>query len=565
MDTDVTKTLSAAHLAPQPRINVLGLDYLHLRLDDGSDFYVTTYGRPFMRQLLPENHWGDKAWFRGHSVRLPGTSALHKISTKYVDGISIDIVMKWNRMGQDIPGETEASDLDGAEFNSPFEEFSLVMEMRNTRCETLARAYTHKPLAIYVPRKYVEAERMGRKAYKMEGVQRKHGEIRLDVNRQYAVIYEWIKGVDAAQAFTSRLLGEETMVALVRRADQEMNRRGFRVRDSKPHHVIVRPTRNGAIARSRQGDILYALVDFELLERTPQREQMVRASRRKTYLVKQAHRFEVEEEFPPSLTPVNIMGVDYVYGQVESTDGRLWVVGKDPALFEYFLPEKWRKTPRKRLSVARKVYYTLSKDGIHLVWLRSSVGKKPLVDPLVVNEKAVLAHGYNSPFEEVSLCMELARKGIDTIYPRAIYMTGRMPEIPTDLVDDSRYQSHAALQTPEMHPILARHHDHIIIWGYWNGPDELLAAKDEELYRGIDAFTAREEGRITQEEYARVVQATEQRLSEAEVEDLNLRGSHLLLSLDRSGRLAVDQQGIPVVRICNFELLRRTATGDTDQ
>jgi len=116
-----------------------------------------------------------------------------------------------------------------------------------------------------------------------------------------------------------------------------------------------------------------------------------------------------------------------------------------------------------------------------------------------------------------------------------------------------------------MHPILARHHDHIIIWGYWNGPDELLAAKDEELYRGIDAFTAREEGRITQEEYARVVQATEQRLSEAEVEDLNLRGSHLLLSLDRSGRLAVDQQGIPVVRICNFELLRRTATGDTDQ
>ena len=34
------------------------------------------------------------------------------------------------------------------------------------------------------------------------------------------------------------------------------------------------------------------------------------------------------------------MGVDYVYGEVESTGGALWVVGRDPVLFDYFLPEK---------------------------------------------------------------------------------------------------------------------------------------------------------------------------------------------------------------------------------
>ena len=41
------------------------------------------------------------------------------------------------------------------------------------------------------------------------------------------------------------------------------------------------------------------------------------------------------------------------------------------------------------------------------------------------------------------------------------------------------------------------------------------------------------------------------------IEDLNLRGNHLLLSLDMSDRLATDCDGEPLVRICNFELLRR--------
>jgi hypothetical protein len=30
------------------------------------------------------------------------------------------------------------------------------------------------------------------------------------------------------------------------------------------------------------------------------------------------------------------MGVDYIYGRAESTGGILWVVGKDPDLFNYF-------------------------------------------------------------------------------------------------------------------------------------------------------------------------------------------------------------------------------------
>ncbi len=96
----------ALHFAPRPLITVLGVKYLHLRVQDGTDLYITEHGLPFTKCLLPENHWADDAWMKRNSVRLPGTSALFRVTTKEVDGRSKDIVVKWNRMGQDIPGET---------------------------------------------------------------------------------------------------------------------------------------------------------------------------------------------------------------------------------------------------------------------------------------------------------------------------------------------------------------------------------------------------------------------------------------------------------------------------
>ena len=544
------------HFAPQPLITVLGVKYLHLRMEDGTDLYVTEYGLPFTRCLLPQNHWCDEAWRKGHSVRLPGTSALYRVSTKEVEGRSKEIVVKWNRMGQDIPGETAAADLTEAEFNSPFTEFSLVLEMRHA---SPGKLYTHKPLAIYVPRKYVEGERLGRKRHKMEAIQRDLDEIDLDWNRNYAVIYEWLKGIDAAEAHQRGLIDHDGVVGLVQRSDSDLESKGFRVRDNKPQHVIVRPGSNGGLVEDRSGAILYGLVDFELLSRTPEREEAMRAAKRQDYLVRQAQRFETREQFPPGITAATIMGVDYVYGQVESTGGALWVVGRDPMLFDYFLPEKWRRTPRTKLSASEQVYKTVTKDNVHLVWRVSRVGERPDADPFVRSERRVLAHGYNSPFEELCIAMELSRKGIDTKYPRAIYMTGHQATAWSSLADLSRYESHAQLRTPTGHPILSERHEYVTIWGYWNGPDEVLAVKDEVVYRGVDALTAYREGRLTQKAYLRVMKAAKKRLAAAGIEDLNLRGDHLLLSVDRSDRLAIDQEGLPLIRIRNFELLKRVA------
>ncbi|RKY10757.1 MAG: hypothetical protein DRP56_00010 [Planctomycetota bacterium] len=75
---------------------------------------------------------------------------------------------------------------------------------------------------------------------------------------------------------------------------------------------------------------------------------------------------------------VQILGVGYVYGPVEATGGALWVVGKDPTLFDYFLPEKWRDTPRVKQSVFGQIYRTTTKDDVNLVWKVSRVGDRQL-------------------------------------------------------------------------------------------------------------------------------------------------------------------------------------------
>ncbi len=534
-------------------VSVLGVEYLHVRMEDGADLYVTEWGLPFVEQLAPPSHWGDRGWFIAHSRKLPGTSSLYRVRTKEVGGVSKDIVLKWNRMGQDIPGETRARGLATAEFNSPFEEFSLVMELRNSRGRPAATLLTHKPLAILVPRRYVETESLGRRRWRFEKLQKNHREVTLDPNRNYAVIYEWIKGIDAGQAMKEGLITRDVAERLVADSEQCLKQKGYRVKDHKPHHIIVRPHGAGGLARDRDGSILYALVDFELLERTPEHEREVRASRRHTYLSRQPHRFERTADVPPALSQTTVMGVDYVYGRVESSAGALWTVGDDPVLFDYFLPEKWRRTPRTSLSGSGRVFETRTKDDIHLVWRVSRVGQDLPSDA----PARARAHGYNSPFEEVALALKLTERGIETTYPRAVYMSGHKPEPHGRPPDVSRHRGHEHLHTPDGHPILSSDHEYMVLWGYWNGPDELLAAHDEDYYRPVDAARAAEEGLVPRALCRDLMDAAKERLARAGVEALWLKPDHLLLSVDPGGRLVMDAGGLPRVRICSFDLLAR--------
>ncbi len=543
-------------------VSVLGVPYAHWKAPEGDEMFLTGYGISCAASLRPEKFWTDADWFSSHSRRLSGSSTLYKITTKPWRGISKEIVLKWNRMGQEVPWGNVADGSSPYEFNSPYEEFSLVMELRGSRGETSGHTITHRPLAIYVPAKFVRADRSGRKDYLMNPKIVSHKEVKLDILRNYAVIYEWMEGIDAAEAYKRDLLEQAEMEQLVLGAEEELRTRGFVVGDSKAHHLIVRSNDRGRLIRDRQGRVPYGLVDFELLARTPQREDTLRKARRHAYLRKQKDRFSRpangSQRLAPGMMLTSIAGVDYVHAPVRSTGGALWVAGKDPSLFDYFLPERWESTPRTRLSERHGVFYTLTKDNIHLVWKASKAGQKPDADPFDAKGQRILEHGYNSPFEEFALALELSRRGVPTVNPRAIYMGGRHSHTPEDLYDDNRYQSHMKLVTWDGSPLLRRDRDYFLIWGYWNGPDDKLAAADGDYYESLSAQRAYRRGIIDKQQYLGLMSRYKAMLAEARVEDLNLRGSHLLLSLRSSGELVRDALGEPEVRVCNFELLRKT-------
>jgi len=539
---------------------ILKVEYAHTKLKTGDEIYLTKYGLPFLENLKPENFWTDKRWFNENSIKLRGTSTIFRIKTKEIKGISKDVVLRWNRMGQDIPGEEE--DHPNVEFNSPFEEVSLVMDLKKEIIEAgdcLKNIVIQIPLAIYVPIKPVELWQMGRKEYKMKGKIQSHREVQIDMYRSYAVIYEWIPGIDAVQAFQAGVLSKKKMEDLTLDAEKKIETKGFEVIDRKPHHVIVQFTEKGNLVQTDKNKIEYGLIDFELLKKTDKKKKEIKKAKRLDYHKRQRDRFviDVPKKFHPHLSHANILGVEYVFGRVESTKGRLWVVGKDPYLFDYFLPERWEKTGKTKISMFSESYYTISKDEIHLVWEVSKVGLRPDMDPFKEDEKKILEHGFNSPFEEVSLAVELGSQDIATIYPRAIYMTGDKMEVSSEIFDNSRYKNHKKYIASDRMPILKKNRYYIIVWGYWNGPDEKIAYQDGNYYEGVNVLTAYRRSVISEKEYLNLLHVTKEKLFKIGIEDLNLRGDHLLISFDSGGKLITDDQGTPEIRICNFEFLKK--------
>ena len=406
----LTRRHLPVHATP---VRLLGVDYVHLPTADGGDLYVTWDSVHRLDHLLVEN-WFEPAWFKAKRERLPGTSTLYRLPTKPVNGQSIDLVVKYCRVGEDVPLDTMTFNrFANAEFNSPYEEFSLVMDLRKSRAGP--RILTHRPLAIHVPAERLALWQTGRAEYRIASKKARYRDVELDILRQYVLIYEWVKGISADEALLqlSSTDRRRILAQLTERVRLDLERHGYMVIDHKPAHIIVRPQESGGLLKRREGEFAYALVDFELLALTPEHRCEVRASRRTSYLKRQRMRFQTPatSSFPEHLKPVKILGVSYVFGHAESTQGRLWVVGYDPELFDYFLPERWRHTPGKKLSATSETHYTLTKDNIHLVWKLSRVGEKPEVNPSSEIAAAILAHGFNSPFEECSIALDLVRHG----------------------------------------------------------------------------------------------------------------------------------------------------------
>jgi hypothetical protein len=544
-------------------LDLLGVTYVHSKTNDGGDLYLTKHGVPFWEHLLPEN-WFTKEWFEANRERLTGTSVVYRVPTKQVDHTTLDLVVKWSRVGEAVPLDTlTINRFIDAEFNSPFEEFSLLMELRAGKNGPPGiRMKTQKPLAIYVPSERLQLWQTGRSESKIAAKIARHPGVELDILRQYVLLYGWIKGADVTEAACLWQIEPEERKVFFDRAMSlvvhELELKGYRVVDMKPAHIIVRMHPDGSLLRDRNGQLVYALVDYELLERTPEHEQAVRSQHRQHYLRHMARRFEVDsgKPLPSHLKAVNVLGVDYVFGHAESTGGLLWVVGRDPDLFTYFLPERWRRTPKESLSSSNQVFRTRTKDNINLVWRVSRMGDTPWLPGAGPRAQEIVSYGYNSPFEEFALAFEMSQAGLRTIYPRAIYMTGHKADS-RKIADHSRYEAFKQLLTPEGLPVLCEDREYITIWGYWNGPDELLAAQDGQFYRGVSAEQAYLEQIVSAETLAELLEGVQGRMEQSGYEDLRFKADHLLLSLDPAKTLVQDTLSKPEVRLCNFELVRR--------
>lgn len=253
-------------------VSLLGVDYVRLKMQDGGDLYLTRFGLPLREHLAPEN-WYAPDWFAKRRMRLEGTSTIYRLPSRPVHGHALDLVVRFSRLGQQIPLGTQfLSENVHAEFNSPFEEFALVMALRAAHCDrSRPRMFTKKPLAIYVPATKLQDWQTGRLESKMAAKRARHPEVTLEKSRLYILLYGWIDGLNAVQAAHALGMTGPSARKFLRdatlRVIHDLTSHGFRVLDIKPEHIVVRIEPDGSLLRRPSGDLAYALVDYELLER----------------------------------------------------------------------------------------------------------------------------------------------------------------------------------------------------------------------------------------------------------------------------------------------------------
>jgi hypothetical protein len=148
------------------------------------------------------------------------------------------------------------------------------MDLRATRFGPRRRFVpTKRPLAIYSPPTRLELWQTGRNQGRIAKKQARLPEFKLDILRTYLLVYGWIKGVDAQDAADQTSLGglsrDHFLADAMAEVEGDLEQAGFRVLDMKPAHIIVRFDAEGKLRRHPDGRLVYALVDYELLERIP--------------------------------------------------------------------------------------------------------------------------------------------------------------------------------------------------------------------------------------------------------------------------------------------------------
>jgi hypothetical protein len=275
-------------LPAESRARVYGVDYAHLVLSSGGELFLTRHGWALSGLTIPQAWFVDRH-YQEAGRRLPGsTGTVYRVPAITPLGATDSLVIKFSRVAQDVPifVDKPVADIvpraviDIACFNDPFEEFGLLAELRHGPFgPERPRILTKRPLAIYSPPGHYELWQLGRKEWLFnqhvnrlianQGANGIGAPVTLDLRRDYILVFQWVKGLDAEQLYSGGLLSEDDMSALHFRATRELRANGFVVLDHKPRHLVLRPRRHGKGLLARHGKLTYALIDFELLKRLP--------------------------------------------------------------------------------------------------------------------------------------------------------------------------------------------------------------------------------------------------------------------------------------------------------
>jgi hypothetical protein len=280
-------------LPPGQRARVFGVDYALCPQPDGGELYISRTAWHWSAYLRPERWW-DRENLAVLGERLPGsTGTVYRARSAPPGKVPRDLVIKFSRLAQDVPLFIPDEFLESlpkeavatARFLGPFAELGLLTEMRESVMNHGPhRLRTKVPLAIYSPPEKYPLWQTGRHAdifrahlRAMAADQFENGlaQVTLDLERDYLAIFEWIDGIDAEEASKRGYLGDEALRYLTHSSNLAMARLGYRVLDNKPRHVIVRPRPDGTLT-TRHGQTLYALVDFELLQRIKDEDEPTR-------------------------------------------------------------------------------------------------------------------------------------------------------------------------------------------------------------------------------------------------------------------------------------------------
>ena len=261
---------------------VYDVPYIEQNFEDGGTMWMTRYGWAWRDHLTPEKWYHEKQYVN-HGTRLTrGTGAVYRVSTEGSDGRVLDIVVKFSRFAQDVPlhitvtypGNIPSHLVDNSRFNSPFYEFGQTKAIRMPSENGTPRIMTGRPLAIYSPPNRYKLWQLGRTQHRFNHYARllakdqesvpESQRLKLDMLRQYIVLFSWEKGEDAELAFLAGKLTGDQLFEMTEDVQKLLEQKGFYVLDNKPRHFIVRTRKNGDLLK-KDGKIAYSLIDFELL------------------------------------------------------------------------------------------------------------------------------------------------------------------------------------------------------------------------------------------------------------------------------------------------------------